>query len=241
MRLLSGWNVTWVTRWWMSVDYQIRRSRRRSLELRLYPDRRVEVRAPLRATDAEIAAFVVSKSSWLNQRLQAMPAYAVAAPLQFRDGEQHLFLGHRHVLQLASAPRPVVQLDADMLHVSVPQPDDAKTVSMHLARWYRQQAEECFTRLLDQHFPYFAARGHQRPVLRIRRMKSRWGSLSSRGYINLNLELIKTPLSCVEYVVVHELCHLEHMNHGPGFRALLNECLPDWQLRRRQLNLSPLI
>lgn len=71
-------------------------------------------------------------------------------------------------------------------------------------------------------------------------MKSRWGSLSSRGYINLNLELIKTPLPCIEYVVLHELCHLEHMNHGPGFRRLLSQCLPDWQQRRQQLNLAPL-
>ena len=129
----------------------------------------------------------------------------------------------------------------DRIEMLLPAPEDERRVALQLSRWYRAQAETVFNRFIDQHFPFFAERGHSRPALRIRTMKSRWGSLSSRGFINLNAELIKTGLACIEYVVVHELCHLEHMNHGPGFRRLLSQRLPDWERRKRELNLSPLI
>lgn len=225
----------------MTVDYQVLRTRRRSLELRLYPDKRVEVRAPLRTTDRDIVAFVDSKSDWLRRRLAALGDQPAPRQPVYTEGEEHLFLGQRHPLQLHTASREETRIDLGVLRLQLPNPESAGQVSAQLTRWYRQQAQERYSALLDQHFPFFARRGHLRPQLRIRRMKSRWGSLSSRGYINLNLELIKTPQECIEYVVLHELCHLEHMNHGAGFRALLGECLPDWQQRRQKLNSAPLI
>src|SRR5690606_39832156 len=76
----------------------------------------------------------------------------------------------------------------------------------------------------------------QRPQLRIKKMRTRWGSLSQRGYINLNLALMQLPEHLLELVVVHELCHLKHFDHGPGFRALMSQCLPDWRVREQQLS-----
>lgn len=223
-----------------TVDYSVIRSRRRSLELRLYPDRRIEVRVPLRASERDISAFVSSKTAWLQRRLDSMaesPVVSLAPPsLQYRDGEEHLFLGQRYPLSLSHGARPHTALHQGQLCLLTPEPDNAARVAAQLSRWYRQQGEGVFGQMIEQHFPFFAARGHQQPKLRMRVMKSRWGSLSSRGYINLNLELIKTPLHSIEYVVVHELCHLEHMNHGPGFRALLSQQVPDWQDKKRELN-----
>ena len=223
-----------------ATDYTVIRSRRRSLELRLYPDRRIEVRVPLRTSEREIGDFIASKSAWLQSRLQGLEQRPAIAPLQYCHGEHHLYLGQRYPLSLSRATRPHTALQQGSLCLLTPQPDSPARVASQLDRWYRQQADALFNQLIDRHFPFFAERGHQRPQLRIRQMKSRWGSLSSRGFINLNLELIKTPLPGVEYVVIHELCHLEHMNHGAGFHALLTQCLPDWQARKRELNCTPL-
>ena len=110
-----------------------------------------------------------------------------------------------------------------------------------LDTWYREQARRHFNTEIDRQFPFFADRGHARPLLRVKRMKSRWGSLSSRGYINLNLALIQLPRPCLEYVVTHELCHLEHMNHGPGFQRLMDQRLPDWRARKALLNRLPVL
>lgn len=222
------------------TDYTVIRSRRRSLELRLYPDGRIEVRVPLRTSEREIDQFVASKSVWLQSRLQGLEQRPSPVALQYGEGEAHLFLGQRYPLSLSRAGRAHTALQQGRLHLLTPEPDNPERVASQLERWYRQQADAVFNQLIDDHFPFFAGRGHQRPQLRVRCMKSRWGSLSSRGYINLNLELIKTPLHSIEYVVIHELCHLEHMNHGAGFQALLSQCLPDWQDRKRELNRMPL-
>ena len=221
-------------------DYTLIRSRRRSLELRLYPDRRIEVRVPLRTSERDIHDFLASKADWLQRRLATMPVVPAPPPLCYQAGEAHLYLGQRYPLQLQVSRRALTGLQDGQLCLLTPDPQDATAVAAQLSRWYRQQAQRIFNRIIDERFPAFAARGYHRPQLRVRRMKSRWGSLSSQGFINLNLELIKTPERSIEYVVVHELCHLEHMNHGPGFRQLLGEQLPDWQQRRLELNRLPL-
>ncbi|MFN3713479.1 MAG: M48 family metallopeptidase [Alcanivoracaceae bacterium] len=225
-----------------AIDYTVIRSRRRSLELRLYPDRRIEVRVPMRTSMADIDAFLASKARWLQRRLDGMTASLPPAPPPgYQQGDSHLFMGKRYPLLLVPARRALTTLQQGQLTLLTPEPDDSARVADQLGRWYRRQADAVFSNMIDRHFPFFAERGHLRPALRVRSMRSRWGSLSSRGYINLNLELIKTPAAAIEYVVVHELCHLEHMNHGAGFRDLLTRRLPDWQQRKRDLNLSPLI
>ena len=80
------------------------------------------------------------------------------------------------------------------------------------------------------------ARG--KPFLTLRKMKTRWGSMSTSGRLTLNLELIKAPRECIEYVVYHELCHLHHQNHGPAYYQLLDRTLPDWKRRKEQLEQS---
>ena len=77
-----------------------------------------------------------------------------------------------------------------------------------------------------------------KPTLRIARMKNRWGSLSRNATLTLNPELIKAPRECIEYVVIHELCHLLHHNHGPEFQSLLERSLPDWINRKHKLEMA---
>jgi predicted metal-dependent hydrolase len=223
-----------------TTDYTLIRSRRRSLELRLYPDQRIEVRVPLRASEREIKDFLASKSAWLQGRIASMEPRPAMPQQHYCQGEEHLFLGQRYPLSLSQAARPRTALLDGSICLLTPEPDNPARIAAQLNRWYRQQADGVFNRLINQHFPFFAERGHGRPQLRVRTMKSRWGSLSSRGYINLNLELMKMPLHSIEYVVIHELCHLEHMNHGAGFHALLAQCLPDWKDKKRELNRMPL-
>jgi len=76
------------------------------------------------------------------------------------------------------------------------------------------------------------------PEVKLRRMPARWGSYSRPGTILLNPELVKAPLYCIEYVIMHELCHLKHPNHGRGFYRLLTRCMPDWERRKGRLELA---
>jgi hypothetical protein len=218
------------------IDYRLVRSRRRSLELRIYPDRRIEVRAPLRCPQRDIDVFVRSRETWIEKKLQAMPDYqGTPAALRYVDGSTHYFFGEPLTLALR-AGRGKALLNDGVLQLAVADPEDAASVERALYRWYRQQAQADFVARLQRLFPPFAARGHRLPALTLRRMRSRWGSLSSRSGMSLNVELVRHHPEHIDYVVVHELCHLEHMDHGDGFKALLTHVMPDWRIRRQALN-----
>lgn len=114
-----------------------------------------------------------------------------------------------------------------------------KRAAAALKRWYRQQAEQRFHQRLThwmRHIDWL----DKTPELKLRTMTSRWGSCSAKGRITLNTQLIKTPPECLDYVIVHELCHLREMNHGPAFYRLQAAILPDWQQRKQQLTKFPL-
>lgn len=221
--------------------WELIRSRRKTLQLRVYPDGRVEVRAPVSLNDAAIQQFVDSRRHWLAKKLQEVEKAKAQksggeppASWQCRDGATIFFRGERLQL-LLSRGQSFVTLNGNQLHLSSPK-DSEKDYRRLLEQWFRQQAKMYFSQLIDHWFVYFATRGHRRPILRIKKLRSRWGSLSTRGYINLNLALMQYPDDCIEAVVVHELCHLEQMNHGPHFKALQAELLPDWRARKQLLD-----
>jgi predicted metal-dependent hydrolase len=87
-------------------------------------------------------------------------------------------------------------------------------------------------------FSSFASQGFQRPKIAVREMKNRWGSLSPRGQMTLTARLVQAPRLCIEYVIVHELCHLAHRDHSQEFFALLGRLMPDWPARKERLEIS---
>jgi len=95
-----------------------------------------------------------------------------------------------------------------------------------------------FQARLDLGYPRLERYGIERPQIAIRKMQSQWGSCTGAGKITLNLRLIQMPSECIEYVIVHELCHLKEHNHSPAFYALLGRVMPDWEKRKAKLNSS---
>jgi predicted metal-dependent hydrolase len=83
--------------------------------------------------------------------------------------------------------------------------------------------------------PHFERLGHSLPKVVVRQMRSRWGSCTARGKITLNLKLVMVPRQLIDYVIVHELCHLAEHNHSKGFYTLLSRVMPDWEERREKL------
>ena len=104
-----------------------------------------------------------------------------------------------------------------------------------MQQWYRTHARDTFQRRME--FCHGVARryGIERPQITLRRMTRRWGSSSGNGRILLNTELVKAPVHCIDYVIMHELCHQKYPNHSPSFFRLLARCLPDWESRKERL------
>ena len=119
--------------------------------------------------------------------------------------------------------------------VYVPKTSDTLLVKKQLAKWYYNHAQKRFSSCIDDSLKKFAKYGLTKPPLVIKRMSKRWGSCTPHGQIILNPEIIKSPSKCVEYVVIHELCHLVHQNHSRQFYDLQNEMMPDWEKWKERL------
>lgn len=216
----------------MSVDYRLIRSQRRSLEMRVNEEGQVVVRAPRRLARHHVDRFVLERRDWIERQRQRIAA--LPCP-RWRDGDPCRDLGDTLTLDVAAAGRVRVCREGRWLSVAVADPDDEAAVREAVRAWWRRRARTLFQDSIERQFPWFAGRGHALPTLRLKWMRTRWGSLSARGYINLNLALMQYPMEVIDYVVMHELCHLEFMHHGPEFHALMDRRMPDWRARKRLL------
>jgi predicted metal-dependent hydrolase len=157
-------------------------------------------------------------------------------PLQYIDGEQHLYLGKKYPLavhNVAGRKSHIEVFDGEIrIDMPGPRPEKIQTALQH---WYLCRAREVFNeRLTDiaQHTPW--AQDKDIP-LKFRRMKRTWGNCSAAGVIKLNTHLVKAPLNIIDSVIAHELCHLEEMNHGRAFYTLLESLNADWRGDRARL------
>jgi predicted metal-dependent hydrolase len=215
------------------LPYTIKFQRRKTLGLYVLADGALEVRAPRGVSRRRIEAFVEARREWAvaarERQLQRQQRQNVIAP-----GAVVWLHGEPLRLELRAAARAGIACEAGRLLVEVRDPADLARVERQLDGWYRQRAERVFAERLALNlarFPELTAA----PELRLRRMRRRWGSCSRAGCITLNVELIKLPLVLLDYVIVHELCHLFEFNHSPRFYRRLEQALPDWQPREAEL------
>ena len=220
--------------------YELRQSeRRRSLSIEVHPDLRVVVRAPLRCPRHEIEHFVAARAGWIRAQLEHF-RHAPRVPLLpgYDDGAVHYYLGLPHRLRLDPAERHGVERREDCLVIGGRAAQDVASARLALEDWYRARAREQFAEILAQCHLHPRFQRYPCPTLNIRAMRTRWGSLGSRRGMTLNLILIQAPRECIEFVVMHELCHLRYHGHGKGFYKLLDTVLPDWRARKRLLEAS---
>ncbi|RFA26145.1 hypothetical protein CAI21_17580 [Alkalilimnicola ehrlichii] len=217
------------------LNFVIRYSRRRSLGLYVYADGRVEVRVPFACDEHVAMDFLQRRLSWVMAKRAEFAERPRPPQPEYRSGAQHLYLGERLTLKLQYAARPQVWLTDDRLTIAARDIAEPEKVEQRLWAWYRRTAEALFPERLALGVARMHAYGIVQPPLKIRRMRSRWGSCSRRGSITLNLDLIRYPLACLDYVIAHELCHLLEFNHSPRFYRLLDATMPDWRTYKMHL------
>lgn len=219
-----------------AIDFLLTRRDRKTLAITVHPDLRVEVSAPLDATEDAILSRVRKRARWiLRQRRQFLSWMPKPVPRRYLPGETHRYLGRQYRLKLIPSVECGVFLRGGFIEVHAPLTADPGAVKKQLDRWLRHQAGLRFRKELAKALARMTRHSLPSPTLRLLRMPKRWGSCTNKGEILLNPELIKTPAICIEYVIFHELCHLKHPNHGPAFFRMLDAVLPDWRARKDRL------
>jgi|TARA_R110002050_G_scaffold245808_12_gene383452 predicted metal-dependent hydrolase len=220
------------------IPFQLAFSKRKSLEISVHPDKSVFVKAPEGTNREAIEAKVKKRARWIKRQIRYFNQFDPRTPSRkYVSGESHLYLGKKYRLKIEVGTNNGVSLKAGFFWVTSAsgKPDHVKSL---LSDWYREKVDFHLNKTFSECWETFKRTDSKKPTVKIMKLKKRWGSLSKNGTLTLNRDLIKTPKECIEYVIIHELCHLEHHHHGPEFYRLLERSLPDWVKRKHKLEMA---
>ena len=223
------------------LTVEVVRKNIKNLHLGVYPPNgRVRVATPLLISDEAVRLAVIGKLGWIKRQQAKFEAQPRQSQREMVSGESHYFLGRRYRLRVVetNAQVKVVLQGNTVLELHVRPATTTEERERALQSWYREQLKLLIPPLLAKWQPVLGVVANDWGV---KKMKTRWGSCNIRArHVWFNLELVKKPAQCLEYVVVHELLHLLERNHNDRFKALMDAYLPHWRLIREELNNAPL-
>lgn len=218
------------------IHYTIFRCRRKTLEISVLPDGTVEVRAPFDSAQDVIESRVKKRIPWIIRQQAYFRQFCPRTPVrQYLGGETHLYLGRKYRLKVVSSEKEAVKLTHGFIHIYCTGKPASEIAKKLLNSWYRTKSRTIFRDIYNTLITRLEVTDLIIPSLQIREMKTRWGSLSKSGTLTLNVNLIRAPKECIEYVIAHELCHIQFHNHSKDFYKLLQSRMPDWKERKQKL------
>jgi predicted metal-dependent hydrolase len=221
-----------------NITFALEYSPRKTLAIEVHPDNSIIVKAPTGATIESIESKVIHRAAWIARQQRQFDRYAPPLPApECVSGEGYRYLGRQYRLKLIEDSSDKIRLWQGRLEVNTPTPFDREYVERSIANWFRDRAMMIFSERYQYCTKLVIAYGIEHSIgFELRTMSKRWGSCTANGKIFLNPLLISASKDCIDYVVIHELCHLRFPNHSPSFYQLLTRVMPDWIDRKDRLN-----
>jgi hypothetical protein len=204
------------------------------------PNGRVRVAVPTLLDDDAVRLLVITRLGWIKRQQAKFASQPRQTEREYVSGESHYFLGYRYLLNVEykDAPPKVSIRNKTTIDLIVRPNSDPETRERILNIWYRRELKAIIPAIIAK---WEGIIGVQIAEWGIKQMKTKWGTCNiSARRIWLNLELVKKPIHCIEYVIVHELVHLLERHHNDRFTDFMDKFLPNWRFLRDELNAQPL-
>lgn len=222
------------------IDFHLEYSDRKSLGITVTPEMEVLVKAPVDTSIEKVKQKIRKKAPWIIKQQSFFLSFQPKTPKRrYISGETHLYLGRQYRLLIMNDQFGIenerVLLSGGFLKVFI---SEKFSVENLVKSWYRKKAEKKLQEIATPLIDNFAKRHRlsiQHSQFSIKEMPMRWGSCTPKGKIILNPELIKAPKGCIEYVIIHELCHLIHHDHTQKFIDLQTKEMKDWEKWKMKL------
>ena len=206
----------------------IYKSGKKNFRISVSSEKEIIFKTPINISYSHIFDIITKKKSWILKQInKSHKFYSKNPEPKFKNGQIHKYLGKDYVLIVKKSQTNSILLSKNQIFIEN-YDISQKNIKEFLYSWYLEQAKVIFPKIYEFCWKNFSEKEHyQPPILKIKKVKTIWGSLSSLGNMTINLELIKYNKDCIKYIIFHELCHLKHKNHGPSFKKLLNLQMPN--------------
>ena len=221
-----------------TIEYSLIVEDRKNLAITVRPDKSVIVKTPLNSTKQEIQEKLLKRGQWILKQINYFDKFHPLQPeREYISGETHYYVGRQYRLRIRTNKKEKVKLKGKFFIAQTLKINEPEYIKNLMMNWYAIHAQM----LIDQRMKIYAEKilggGYGDINTRYVYLKKRWGSCDSEKGITFNIELVKTPIQCIDYVIVHEICHVIHPNHDKAFYRTMRRIIPDWQMRKEQLEL----
>jgi len=218
-----------------NIEFELIYRARKSIGIKICPHNGVIVHSPKHVKSNEIIKIVKSKASWILKKIDEIENIKqTVISKEFIDGEKFTFLGEEHTLEIlfnTMIKRPVISIDYAKISLEINTSDPAK-IKAWLEKWYKTKALETILERILYYQPLINVKPN---IVKVKAQKTRWGTCNSKGNLYFNWKIIMAPIEVLDYLVVHEMAHLRHLNHSAKFWDIVGNILPDYQVRRKTL------
>lgn len=218
------------------LHFNLKNSNRKTLGITVNPDTTITITAPQNASHKQILTKVENRAKWILKQIDYFESFLPRTPSrEYVSGETHLYLGKQYKLKVIHDNIESIKLQHGLLIVKSNEKTDSERTKKLIIKWYNEHSGNYFNKKFRQVLLRFDNEIIEKAILEIKRMNKRWGSCTPSGKIIINPEIIKAPSKCIEYVMVHELCHIKYPHHGNEFYLLLEKLMPDWKRWKNRL------
>lgn len=217
----------------LNIEYNLIKSKRKTFTISVDSNGTVIVKAPSRLSDEKVLELVKEKSRWIKEKLLAvMEIESQRYCRQYVNGDTFNFLGKDYSLQLLedrTIKKLTVNLYNNKLLVTCPSQEhiiNEIMIKEAIKKWYKQNAK---IKIIERVTYYEKYLTEKRGSVIVKEQKKRWGSCTKEGTLRFNWKIIMAPEPIIDYLVVHEMCHLRYMNHASEFWNLVESILPDYK------------